>query len=562
MSRLPLPFRYARNDGRIFEAPHIAEFAGVTVLLLAIVVALQLLAGSYGAEFGNDEASHYVSGLLVHDYLRSGFPSSPLAYLKAFHSHYPLVGIGHWGPLYYFAEGLWMTLVSTSRGSILLLSAAMTTAVAILTYAFTVPRLGRLAGLFAAFGFIVLPLVQESSSELMLDIPIALLCLLAMIAYARYFDTVRLRFSVIFAVLAAAALLIKGNSACLALFPPFAVIFGRRFDLLRRASFWAPVPIVAILAAPWYALTYGQAEAGFRFNWGWAYAITATAANTEILLATIGQLIFVASVVGFAVVLMPTRGRPADDGLVAAAALVAAVWTFQSFTPAAIQDRYLVPLLPPLLILAAFGVLTVCSRIMSRLRERFLSRHIYAVVPALAFSILGASLAPGTVTHKSEACVGFMGVARQIWKDRIDSNPAVLVVANGLGEADAIAELAMDDPRRPSLFVVRGSRLLGGGGYNNQDYVPKYRTAAEVMAAIDAYSIPFVLFQPDCGGVRWEHMQQVQEAQRLYPDRWEIIYAFPPTRPEIVLYRLRDNYERTADTAKLTALSAPRALAP
>ena len=44
-------------------------------------------------------------------------------------------------------------------------------------------------------------------------------------------------------------------------------------------------------------------------------------------------------------------------------------------------------------------------------------------------------------------------------------NAAVLVVGPARFEATAVPELAMRDPKRPSLVVVRGARLLGAGGY-------------------------------------------------------------------------------------------------
>lgn len=45
------------------------------------------------------------------------------------------------------------------------------------------------------------------------------------------------------------------------------------------------------------------------------------------------------------------------------------------------------------------------------------------------------------------------------------------------------------DRSGPSLFAVRGSRLLGGGGYNNRDYLPRFATPAEVALEIDRYAI-------------------------------------------------------------------------
>ena len=152
---------------------------------MGLVVFLQHRLGAYHAAFDDDESSHYVSGLLIHDYLAAGVPGSPLAFIRRFHSSYPLVGIGHWGPAYYAVEGVWMLLFGWSRTAALLLSASVTAAVGLVLYAVAAPRFGRILGGFTAVAFVSSPLVQQGSDAVMLDGSITLLCLLALLAYWR-----------------------------------------------------------------------------------------------------------------------------------------------------------------------------------------------------------------------------------------------------------------------------------------------------------------------------------------------------------------------------------------
>src|SRR5947199_3127872 len=65
--------------------------AAAFVVLLGWTVVLQCLGGAYSAEFSGypDEPSHYLSGLMIRDYLASGFPASPLAYAENYYLHYP-----------------------------------------------------------------------------------------------------------------------------------------------------------------------------------------------------------------------------------------------------------------------------------------------------------------------------------------------------------------------------------------------------------------------------------------------------------------------------------------
>ena len=529
------------------------EIGLVAALLLAAVVASQLHAGAYAAEFGDDEASHYISGLLIHDYLAGGWHQSPITFLKLFHSHYPLVGIGHWPPLYYGVEALWMLVFSPSRHSVLALSAVVTTGTAILCYAFLARRLGRALALFGAFAFIASPLVQGGSAELMLDIPVTLLCLLAALSFGRYLETGGTWYSVLFGFLAAAAMLVKGNGICLALLPPVALVIGRRLDLLRRPSFWLPVPIVAVLAGPWYVFTYGLAEQGFRYGWGIAFIRLSSVANAESLYDAIGPVVLAAAVAGLIAVLMAPRASPGSEGFVAAAALAISVYVFHSVVPAAIQDRYLAPALPALVILAARGGALVAARLRAWTEQ---ARGLTAGVAGL----LAISLVPSAMDTVHKPRLGLIAAAAQVWQQRIGSNPSVLIVTDARGEAAAIAELAMLDPQRPSLFAIRGSRLLGAGGYNNRDYAPRFASAAEAMAAIDEYAIPFVLYRAGGSAGDWAHLRQIAEARTLFPDRWELVYQDSKVSPEVVLFRLRGNESKAIDAARLVALSAPRGL--
>jgi hypothetical protein len=170
------------------------------------------------------------------------------------------------------------------------------------------------------------------------------------------------------------------------------------------------------------------------------------------------------------------------------------------------------------------------------------------------------ALVPGAAEMAPKQRYGMLEAAAQAWANRLPANPSVLVVSDGAAEGAAVAALAEGDPARPSLFAVRGSRLLGGGGYNRADYLPRYATPQAVMAAIDAYAIPLVILRTQDSGDEWAHVGQVAEVARIFAEQWELIWHDAGPGYEVRLFRIKDNAARIAAFSKLRELSAPQHL--
>src|SRR5581483_5919113 len=96
--------------------------AGLGVLaLFTVITAIQFASGAYHSDFDADydEASHAVSSLVVHDYLVHGLGTNPIAFAEDYYVHYPKVAIGHWPPVFYGSEALWMVAFGRSRAGML-----------------------------------------------------------------------------------------------------------------------------------------------------------------------------------------------------------------------------------------------------------------------------------------------------------------------------------------------------------------------------------------------------------------------------------------------------------
>ena len=172
----------------------------------ALIVGLQWRASAVDAGFGEypDEPAHYVTGLMVHDYLKAGLPSHPVAFAVDFYSHLPQVGLGHWPPLFYIAEAVWMLLFGVSRASVLVLIALIAAGLAWAVFRETAKEFGLATGLVGGALIALLPIVRWSDNLVMTDMLVALLGFLACCAWGRYLDSGRIADSLWYGLLAAA----------------------------------------------------------------------------------------------------------------------------------------------------------------------------------------------------------------------------------------------------------------------------------------------------------------------------------------------------------------------
>ncbi len=521
------------------------------VVLLAVVAALQWAAGAYTGAFVSDVPGHYITGLAVHDWLRHHFLGNPVPFVIDYHAHLPMTAFGLWPPLFHGVEGVWMLVFGTGRASILVLSAAVTAALGTAVGIAVARRAGWIAGGLAGLLMVANPLVQRASAELMLDVPCALAGFLAALAYAAFLERSRWgRAALAFGLLATAALLIRYNAVALAVVPPLCVLIGRRWDLLVKPGFYAPAAVVAVLAGPWYLLTRGLAEQGFQFSWGMTYLRLASSYNAHSIVEALTPLVAVLAVLGLVRVLWRggQRGAQAVAPVeIACAALALAVFLTLLAIPVALQDRYMIPAVPPLVVLAALEA----ARLFAYLRTPALR---YAGGAVLVASAIAASLPVPQVKQDRLA-----EVVRAVQAALPRDNPVVLLVADGTNEGALTAEIAMSETQRPRIWVIRGSRLLGGGGYNTADYVPRFSSPEPIMGEIERYGVPIVILQHSDRPRGWVHIGQFATLVEQSPDRFERLAVFGDTAPVEVL-RVRGQEGRRPDAAALTELSGPRAL--
>ncbi len=440
-----------------------ASLFGVVALLIA------LFTGGLSSSLINpDEGGHYVNALFLGDWIRAGFPS-PMAFAQDYYAHFPRLTIGHWPPGWYMIEAPFFALFRPSPFGALLLSAFVAGLPSgAIVWAFD--RMGRLTlGLGLAALYVLLPLVVDGGRYLLLDQPVALAVALAAIAWARASDKPGWFRFLIFAALAAACPLVKGNGALIALVPAIDIALTGRWRLLRLPALWGAALATLAVVAPWYWISFRISAGGFNYAPGLEYAGFAITANAQAIFANLGigglalALVGAASAFG---ALRPDESRIARLAI----AVVAATLLFQSIVPAALEPRYVTPLLPWLEILAGLGLVTLW-RAGTAQRVAGGALGVLTLVPALL----------GLWALEAKPDIGAPALARTMVRE----GGLWLVDGRAGGEGALIAEAAWADNGAKRVWISRASQWLSTSDFMGRGYVLTARYPEAARGVLD-----------------------------------------------------------------------------
>lgn len=509
-------------------------FAGLFAVALAVAVTGQTFAGAYASDLHwADEGSHFINGLLVHDYIAHGLPQNPLRYAIGYYANYPKVAIGHWPPFFYPLEGAFFFLAGPSAKAALFFQALIAAGLAAAVAA-TVTRLyGLLAGVIAALAVLAAPDVFASMLGVMLDIPLAFFAFLATLSWARYLHSGRWQWSLAFAAAATAAILTKGNGFFLALLP-LITLFWRR-DLLKSWSFWLPVPIVAVLTLPWYVATYKIAADGFNYSWGATFTLKAVHTYIRVLPGLIGIPGFIAALAGAARLFQHRETGWRQALGIAALGSVVAGFVYHCLVPVALEPRYLIPVVPDLVVLAFFAL---------NWSEGWARRWRPVGIIAVAAIVLA-----------SEAAFPFkpdLGMARagRLITAAPAKSPFVLVGSTPGGEGAITAEIASDDRSR-SFYVLRGFEVLGSGNFMGTRYRPRFADDDALRNWIETNRIGWIVLDTSPESLKWRHNAQLAEVLKHTPNGWERVADLKRRGGSVQIYRVAAAFSGPVSVARL-----------
>ena len=499
----------------------------VCLLFFAVQVALQLGSGAFRSEFGGypDEAGHYVTGLMVRDYIASGHLGRPMEFAENYYIHYPKVSLGHWPPFFYVVQAAWTLPFFASRVSVILLMALLSTILALTVYLAIKNEFGSKLGILAGLLLIALPLIQEYSSMVMAEILVALLSFWAVLYLGRFLRTEKWQDAIGFGICATLTILTKGNGVALALVPPIALLLSRRFYLLARPCFWLMPVIVLIFCGPFYWYTLDMVRNGWQegaptlnFTIGavryYSYQLTEITGICLSLLIAIG---FVARVIG------SLRYKKVEGKWAAVGALPLSVLVFHFVVPSGLEARHLIPAVPALLMFLAAGIVLVADQLPLRRLTTKQKVAILALCVTLVFAV-------ETFTIHKKAWYGFGAIAQRLLSTTDFQNSVFLVSSDSRGEGMFISEVAMRE-KRPGHVVLRASKVLSISRWDGSEYRVLSSTPEGIMKYLDRIPVGIVVIDQSIPVNRQdEHHRLLKEMLEVYAHRWKLLGSYSLTR--------------------------------
>ncbi len=483
------------------------------------VIGFQMTSGAWASDLGGDpdEPAHAVTSLMVRDYLAGGLGQNPLAFAQRYYEDFPKVALGHYPPGYYALAGVWM-LPWAAPQALFALQALFAGCLAVLVFRAALRlRLNPVAAVFAALLVILVPVTLKLTQQVMADLMLTCLCLMAVEAWARFMEQPRAGRALLFGALAAAAILTKGSGLALALVPAVAVLLTGRWALLKTVSFWLAGVPVALLAGPWMLYSTKITQEGMVKVGAVQYFTKGLAFYTRAAGWTFGWLMLALTVAGL--ILVISRGRKAgqvDLRIASLLGLLAGTLAVMLLVPAGYSSRYFMPIVPVMVLLA----LSVVDLLQQPWRPWGLA--------GLLVVTLGL-----TKGGEMKQVQGFNRAVDQALQESAATPRRWLVSSDPRGEGAIIAAGAFASEQRApsSLRIHRASKELGSTDWLGRDYQGAFATPAELLAHLDKrgitqvfvdLSVPEKLTPP--------HEALLLQALRGDAARWALAHEEPVQR--------------------------------
>jgi hypothetical protein len=526
----------------------IAAFA----VLLGFAVTLQALGGAYASGFGGypDEPAHLVTSLMVRDFIAGLDFHHPLQFAQQYYYHYPKVAIGVWPPVFYGALGTWFLIVGASRGAAIMFIAIVAATTASVIYFAGKRLIGRWAGVLAAVLFVASPLVQESSARVMAEHLVTLGLLVSTLCFARFARTGQIGDGLAFGIVAAVAILTHGNAWALGLVPGITLALTNRWYLVRRLGLWLAAVPVLVTCVPWYG--FAPSIVAGREGGVASLLVEAVPGYARFIYLGVGVPVLIFALIGVweTIIRVKPRNEVAPEWA-ALAGLAIATFILHSVVPVPIDSRYMVLLMPSIVLFSAAGVNVIAHRLGDRL-------PVGVVRVGLALALMAAFCAESFALPLQLRNGGYKALVRGV-EARVSNIPQVWLISSGsTGEGCLVAAVALQETR-PKSYVLRGKTILADGDWFWSSTQDRFDTPAKLAGVLDDISVTIIVIDNRIPpNQQRPYQDRLKELVASESEQWEPIGSYPQAQGGIVFPNSLHVYARRPVASLAVAAPAIR----
>jgi hypothetical protein len=237
--------------------------------------------------------------------------------------------------------------------------------------------------------------------------------------------------------------------------------------------------------------------------------------------------IFLLALIGAATLLpeLRTRSRSIGGVWLSLLALSAAEILFHSAVPAGIESRFLIAVLPCIVLLMLRGAVKVISW-SSFVRLPFTRRA------ELLGALIAAIFALNVFAFLPQRPTGFAQAAAFLTSHPEFAGSVILVCSEGDGEGPFIARMAELDHARLNHVVLRASHALDDSDWNGQSYRLLLHSPAEISDYLAHLPVGVIVIDRTNFRLPNLHQPLLEQTIAAHPEQWKLRGVFPANTSE------------------------------
>jgi hypothetical protein len=295
------------------------------------------------------------------------------------------------------------------------------------------------------------------------------------------------------------------------------------------------VPVL-VMCVPWYA--FAPWEVNARYGSIASLFLEAVPIYARYVYMGVGFTVLIFGLLGVWKTIIRIERRtdvaPEWAGL---AGLAIGAFVLHCVLPVPVQSRFIVLLLPSVVLFSAAGVDEIARLLGARL-------PIAAVRIVLVLGLIGASYVESFALPLQLRNQGYEALVRDVAAKVSDVPQVWLISSDSSGEGCLVSAVALRETR-PSSYILRARTILGGGDMYWRNMEDRFDTSTKLAGLLDGLPVTIIVIDDQIPPeMHRPYQDRLRELVTSQGDKWEFIGSYPQTRGAVVFLNSLHVYAR------------------